>query len=99
LSDFPPSTIEAFLSSCAGEWIALRSQFAPLNPTQDEDAWHDSERGELKVDYLAPASSEAPGGLRVTAPGGAITTLTFLAEGQVLFAPSSRETTTGSWQF
>ena len=99
LSDFPPSTIEAFLSSCAGEWIALRSQFAPLNPTQDEDAWHDSERGELKVDYLAPASSEAPGGLRVTAPGGAITTLTFLAEGQVLFAPSSRETTTGTWQF
>jgi len=99
LSDFPPATIEAFLCSCAGEWIALRSQFAPLNPSQDDDAWHDSERGEIKVDYLAPASSEAPGGLRVSAPGGTVTTLTFLADGQVLLASSSQETTAGTWQF
>jgi hypothetical protein len=99
LSDFPPSTIEAFLSSCAGDWIALRSQFAPINSSQDDDAWHDSERGELKVDHLAPATSEAPGGLRVTAPGGTVTTLTFLADGRVLFAASCQETASGTWQF
>jgi hypothetical protein len=99
LSDFPPSTIEAFLSFCAGEWIALRSQFAPIHPGQEEDAWHDSERGEIKIDYLAPGTGEAPGGLRVTAPGGTVTTLTFLADGRALFASSSRETTAGTWQF
>ena len=99
LSDFPPSTIEAFLVSCAGEWIALRSQFAPINPSQEDDAWHDSERGEIKVDYLSPVTSEAPGGLRVTAPGGIVTTLTFLADGKALFAASSQETAAGTWQF
>ena len=99
LSDFPPSTIEAFLISCAGEWIALRSQFAPNNPSQEDDAWHDSERGEIKVDFLEPATSEAPGGLRVTAPGGSVTTLTFLADGKALFVASSQETAAGTWQF
>ena len=99
MSDFPPSSIEAFLSSCAGEWIALRSQFAPINPSQEDDSWHDSERGEIKVDYLAPVTGGALGGLRVIAPGGSITTLTFLADGQALFAASSEETTSGTWQF
>ena len=105
LSDFPPSTIEAFLISCAGEWIALRSQFASITPSQEAElsqeveAWHDSERGEIKVDYLAPTTSEAPGGLRVTAPGGNVTTLTFLAEGQALIIASSQETASGTWHF
>ena len=99
LSDFPPSTIEAFLISCAGEWIALRSQFASITPSQEAEAWHDSERGEIKVDYLAPSTSEAPGGLRVTAPGGNVTTLTFLAEGQALIVASSQETASGTWHF
>jgi hypothetical protein len=99
LNDFPPSTIEAFLSSCAGDWIALRSQFAPITPSQEDETWHDSERGEIKVDYLAPATSEAPGGLRVTAPGGNVTTLTFLAEGQALIVASSQETASGTWHF
>jgi len=99
LSDFPPSTIEAFLSSCAGEWIALRSQFAPINPSQVDDTWHDSERGEIRVDYLAPATGAAPGSLRVTAPEGNVTTLTFLADGQAIFAASTQETASGTWQF
>ncbi len=105
MSDFPPSTIEAFLISCAGEWIALRSQFASITPSQEAEpsqeveAWHDSERGEINVDYLAPTTSEAPGGLRVTAPGGNVTTLTFLAEGQVLIIASSQETASGTWHF
>jgi hypothetical protein len=105
LSDFPPSTIEAFLSSCAGEWIALRSQFAPITPSQENEssqegeAWHDSERGEIKVDYLSPATSEAPGGLRVTAPGGNVTTLTFLADGQAVIVASSQVTASGTWHF
>ena len=99
MSDFPPSTIEAFLSSCAGDWIALRSPFAPITPSQEDETWHDSERGEIKVDYLAPATSEAPGGLRVTAPGGNVTTLTFLAGGQTLIVASSQETASGTWRF
>jgi hypothetical protein len=99
LNDFPPSTIEAFLSSCAGEWIAVRSQFAPINPSHEDEAWHDSERGEIKVDYLKSANSDAPGGLRVTAPGGNVTTLTFLADGRVLIVSSSQETASGTWQF
>jgi len=99
LSDFPPSTIEAFLSSCAGEWIALRSQFAPINSSQEDEAWHDSERGEIKVDYLESVTNEAPGGLRVTAPGGNVTTLTFLADGRALIVSSAQETATGTWQF
>ena len=99
LNDFPPSTIEAFLSSCAGEWIAVRSQFAPINPSQEDEAWHDSERGEIKVDYLEEATSDAPGSLRVTAPGGNVTTLTFLADGRALIVSSAQETATGTWQF
>jgi hypothetical protein len=99
LNVFPPSTIEAFLSSCAGEWIAVRSQFAPINPSHEDEAWHDSERGEIKVDYLKSANSDAPGGLRVTAPGGNVTTLTFLADGRVLIVSSSQETASGTWQF
>jgi hypothetical protein len=99
LSDFPPSSLEAFLISCAGEWIALRSQFDLLDAAVEDDAWHDSERGEMKVDYLAPSSHDAPGGLRVTAPNGTVTTLTLLADGQALFAPSERETTAGTWTF
>ena len=107
LSDFPPSTIEAFLRSCAGEWIALRSRFAPITssqeaePSQEDEAWHDSERGEIKVDYLASATGEAPGGLRVTAPEGNVTTLTFLAGGQVLIVASSQEeeAASGTWHF
>ncbi len=99
MNDFPPSTIEAFLSSCAGEWIAVRSQFAPINPSHEDEAWHDSERGEIKVDYLKSANSDAPGGLRVTAPGGNVTTLTFLADGRVLIVSSSQETASGTWQF
>lgn len=99
LNEFPPSTIEAFLSSCAGEWIALRSQFAPINPSQEDEAWHDSERGEIKVDCLESGINGSPGGLRVTAPGGDVNTLTFLADGRALIVFSSQETASGTWQF
>jgi hypothetical protein len=77
----------------------VRSQFAPINPSHEDEAWHDSERGEIKVDYLKSANSDAPGGLRVTAPGGNVTTLTFLADGRVLIVSSSQETASGTWQF
>ena len=77
----------------------MRSQFAPINPSHEDEAWHDSERGEIKVDYLKSANSDAPGGLRVTAPGGNVTTLTFLADGRVLIVSSSQETASGTWQF
>ena len=53
---FPPQEIGDFLRFCAGEWMGLRSQFALAAvsaaaelDTEDGDAWHSSERGELVV--------------------------------------------------
>jgi hypothetical protein len=63
--DFPPATIEAFLRSCAGEWMALRSRFAPTDAAEagDGDEWHTSERGELVVAFLEPGDAGSIGGL------------------------------------
>jgi hypothetical protein len=80
VSGFPPEDIRSFLSCCAGEWLALRSRFA----LEEGEASHRSERGELQVSYLEPEQPEAPGGLLVTPPGGAVRQLTFLAEGRFL---------------
>ena len=55
---FPPDSIEAFLRVCAGEWMSLRSRFELDTPDDagEGDEWHSSERGELVVAYLEPAS-------------------------------------------
>jgi hypothetical protein len=108
---FPPRTIEAFLTCCAGDWLSLRSRFslqvAATSPEGDDDSWHRSERGELKVTYLAPERQGEPGSLEITPPvsgedtPGGVTRcrqLLFTADGHFRgHAPSGAETL-GSWR-
>jgi hypothetical protein len=62
----------------------------------EEAAWHSSERGELQVAFLAPASADHPGGLRVTPPGGAGRELHYRADGSFGAAPDGAAE--GRWQ-
>ncbi len=69
---FPPEEIGGFLRHCAGEWMGLRSQFALAAvsaaaelDTEDGDAWHSSERGELVVAFLEAEAAGGAGGLQV----------------------------------
>ena len=92
---FPPSTIDAFLRFCAGEWLSLRSQLTlgMVTPAQEApavdgaaegEAWHNSERTELTIAYLSPEAAGEPGGLEVaakTAPGQ-LTQVRFGSDGQ-----------------
>ena len=74
MSTFPPEDIRSFLLSCAGEWLVLRSRFAPETApgaaAQDTEgnAWHSSDRGELLVTYLPPEAEDEPGGLAIIPP-------------------------------
>jgi hypothetical protein len=61
-----------------------------------EEAWHSSERAELQVLFLAPASADHPGGLRVTPPGGAGRELHFRPDGSFAAAPEAAAE--GRWQ-
>ena len=81
--DFPPATIEAFLRSCAGEWMALRSRFAATDAAEagDGDEWHTSERGELVVAFLEPGDASSIGGLSVGPKGEPPRQLLFGADG------------------
>ncbi len=76
---FPPRSIEAFLTCCAGDWLSLRSRFHLQEPPEtatdpeaatDDDGWHRSERGELRVTYLAAEQQGEPGGLEILPPAG-----------------------------
>ena len=83
--NFPPATIEAFLRSCAGEWMALRSRFALTDAAEagDGDEWHTSERGELVVSFLEPRDAASVGGLSVGPKGEPARQLLFGADGQL----------------
>jgi hypothetical protein len=104
--DFPPQDIRSFLEFCAGEWLALRSRFdlgsaqagVAGSPHNDEEAWHDSQRGELLVAFLEPARAGDPGGLRITPPGAATQELHFLAGGQFQRGPAGTPEAPGQWQ-
>lgn len=97
---FPPEEIGGFLRHCAGEWMGLRSQFALAAvsaaaelDTEDGDAWHSSERGELVVSFLEPEAPGGAGGLRVCPKDGVAQQLHFNADGN--FRSGDRQ---GSWQ-
>lgn len=94
MTRFPPQDIVSFLTHCSGEWLVVRSLFA-LHETadRDDDAWHSSERGELRVAYVEPESPGEPGGLEVTPPLGAPQRLIFRSEGR--FHSQGRE---GAWR-
>ena len=88
---FPPEDPGSFLSLCDGEWMSLRSCFELAAGGDDE--WHSSERGELTVRFFAEQG--ALGQLQVRAPGGTSSTLTFAADGQLIFDGDSP----GKWRF
>jgi hypothetical protein len=97
---FPPTTIEAFLRCCAGEWMGLRSRFALDAGLEGEngDAWHSSERGDLVVTYLEPSSADTPGGLQVGPRDGTAQQLQFTGSGEfTVKTPQGAQQ--GSWQF
>ena len=83
--DFPPASIEAFLRSCAGEWMGLRSRFTPTDAEEagDGDEWHTSERGELVVTFLEPNDATSVGGLSVGPQGQPARQLQFSADGHL----------------
>ena len=78
-ASFPPTTIEAFLRFCEGEWMSLRSRFVlgAEAETDEGDEWHSSERGELVVRYV----DGNPGGLSVGPKDQAPRQLLFNADG------------------
>ncbi len=86
-SAFPPSDLPAFLRLCAGEWLALRSSLAlaeegAAQDGEEEESWHRSERGELRIAYLAPAAAGEPGGLEISPPQQPTRRLRFLEDGR-----------------
>ncbi len=84
---FPPEDLPAFLALCAGRWMALRSRFAITPAAETEatpeadDAWHDSDRGDLEVTLVSAGGSASLGELEVTPPQGAPQRLGFGADG------------------
>ena len=88
---FPPEDPGSFLSLCDGEWMSLRSCFELAAGGDDE--WHSSERGELTVRCMSEQG--ALGQLKVQAPGGTSSTLTFASDGQLILDGDSP----GNWRF
>lgn len=84
-SAFPPSDLTGFLQLCAGEWLALRSSLALAETeteTETDESWHRSERGELRIAFLAPKDLEDPGGLEIAPPQRPTRQLRFLKDGR-----------------
>jgi hypothetical protein len=86
-SAFPPSDLSGFLRLCAGEWLALRSslvlgELAPQQSEAEEESWHRSERGELRIAYLEPEGPGESGGLEISPPQRAPRRLRFLEDGR-----------------
>jgi hypothetical protein len=111
-SAFPPSDLPGFLRLCAGEWLALRSSLALAEEQEKEEvkeeeevgegeSWHRSERGELRIAYLAPEGPGEPGGLEITPPQRPTLRLRFLEDGRFHdeeSAESAGPRTQGDWQ-
>jgi hypothetical protein len=100
-ASFPPAGLAEFLALCAGEWLAVRSQFA-LGETggaaAQEHPWHSSERAELRVDHLEPRQAGEAGGLAVRAAAASTPArvLIFASGGQ--FTIEADPPLQGHWQ-
>lgn len=80
----------------APDWEALLAQARAEQPEAPlEEAWHSSERGELRVAYLAPEQADQPGGLRITPPRGDSRELTFRPDGRF---EAAGDGSAGRWQ-
>ena len=98
---FPPTGLAAFLALCAGEWLALRSQFLlgePSGEDQQDNGWHQSERGELRVAHLEPRQPGEAGGLAIqaTADSEPAQLLIFCSDGA--FRVETEPPQSGHWQ-
>lgn len=72
------------------DWAALLAQASASSaPAPEEESWHSSERGELRVAFLEPLDADQAGGLRITAPGGAVQELRFRGDGTLLLAAAA----------
>ena len=98
---FPPVGLAAFLALCAGDWLALRSQFVlgeASGQAPRDNGWHSSERGELRVDHLEPRQPGEAGGLsiRPAAAAGPPRVLIFSTDGA--FTVEAEPSLSGRWQ-
>lgn len=88
---FPPTSAAEVLALCDGAWLSLRSQ---LQPATNEEGWHSSEKGELKLSWTASTRAEELGTLAATPPSGAASQLTFHADGRLESASGQQ----GQWE-
>jgi hypothetical protein len=106
LTAFPPQDISGFLQLSAGDWLTLRSLLDPDTKGQMEaspepaaetvethQAWHQADRGELKVRFIEATQLEDWGGLEIAPPDQPCLTLIFRRDGSVLI-----DRLNGRWQ-
>jgi hypothetical protein len=99
---FPPTGLAEFLALCAGEWLALRSQFLLGGDTtateQRQNGWHSSERGELRVELVAPRHPGEAGGLAIQAAAAAQPAQVLIFDSGGQFTIEAEPARRGSWQ-
>jgi len=72
------------------DWTALLAQASAAEASAaEEEAWHSSERGELRIAFLEPSAADLAGGLRITAPAGSVQELHFRSDGSFLLAAAA----------
>lgn len=76
----------------------LQQARAEVEEAPSEEPWHSSERGELRVAFLAPEQADQPGGLRITPPQGGSRELHFRADGSFAAAAEQAPDPAGQWQ-
>jgi hypothetical protein len=100
---FPPSGLTAFLALCAGDWLALRSQFllggdSSSAAEHQENGWHSSERGELRVELLEPCHPGEAGGLVIQAAAATQPAQVLIFDSGGQFTIEAEPALRGQWQ-
>ena len=100
---FPPTGLTAFLALCAGEWLALRSQFllsgdSRTEAEHQENGWHSSERGELRVELLEPRHPGEAGGLVIQAAAATPPAQVLIFDSGGEFTSEAEPALRGQWQ-
>ncbi|MFN5464215.1 MAG: phycobiliprotein lyase [Cyanobacteriota bacterium] len=97
MTAFPPQDLCGFLQLSAGDWLTLRSLLDTDTKGQMEgspelaaetvgthQAWHQADRGDLKVRFLEATQLEDWGSLEIAPPDQPCLTLIFRRDGSVL---------------
>jgi hypothetical protein len=99
---FPPTGLAEFLALCAGEWLALRSQFLlggdSTAAEQQQNGWHSSERGELRVELLPPRHPGEAGGLAIQAAAAPQPAQVLIFDSGGQFTIEAEPALRGHWQ-